>query len=130
MLSLFLVLVDTDLFIKAAVFQSGIPNLRNYGLAFGLGEGTFFSSWIFHLGITLTALFYLSQKSRRHGRISFFSLVFLAGAFANLVTKIWLGYVIDIVFLNLADVYLVIGIAGIVYEESTRFKDRSSHLGG
>ena len=85
MLSLFSVLVGIDLFIKAAVFQSGIPFLRNYGFAFGLGENTFFSSWIFHLVLTLVALFYLSSKPRRHGRISFFSLVFLAGAFANLV---------------------------------------------
>lgn len=130
MLSLFLILISLDLFSKAVVFHSDIPFLRNYGFTFGLGENTFFSSWIFHLGLSLAALFYLSAKSRRHGRISFFSSVFLAGAFANLLTKIWLGYVIDIVFLNLADVYLAVGLAGIIYEEFTRFRDKSSHLGG
>jgi len=120
---LFVFLVLLDWATKALVLLLGLSYTKNYGIAFGLLQSSAFSSWIYHTVLTLVSLVYLEIRLGQKRGASYVVALFLSGAFGNLVSKLTWGYMVDFITLpglgsfNLADVYLVAGLIGILADE-------------
>jgi len=101
-----------DFFIGPVHFMT----VKNYGLPFGLNFGR-----ETNMVIILAALGFFIAYYVWHRRILFINFAFtliLAGAIANLVDRLYLGYVRDFISLNLgftfnfADAFIVAGLIG------------------
>ena len=120
-------LIFADILTKWLVTVFGFTYSRNYGLFFGfIGER---KSLPLILGVIsiLTVVIFLRKCSKADRLFKVSSVVFLSGALGNFFTRLFLGYIIDFLpggfmgqFFNLADVYLFVGLIGIIISEMKR----------
>ncbi len=121
---------------EALVLWDGVFELRyleNRGAAFGLlqGQRTFFLV----IGIVVFAavlLFfrYLSPE-RRYWPLRLIAVFILAGAWGNMIDRIWNGYVVDFFYFrlidfpifNVADIYVTVGTAVLILLVLFYYKD-------
>jgi len=102
------------------IFQ--LTFVKNFGIAFGLLQGiNSYMIWIYIIVLGLIIYFHDKFPKDRFSKTMIFFLI--AGLLGNLIDRIAFGYVIDFfdfriwpVF-NLADVYLNIGIIGLIAKE-------------
>ncbi len=102
----------------------GFSYSRNYGLFFGFIGNRGSLSLIFGAISILAVVIFLRKRDTFRVWSGAF---FLSGALGNYFTKLFLGYVIDFLpggfmghFFNLADIYLFLGLIGIVISEMRR----------
>lgn len=96
--------------------------VKNFGIAFGLLQGiNSYLIWIYLIVLGIIIYFYDKFPKDKFSKAMLFFLI--AGLLGNLIDRIAFGYVIDFfdfriwpVF-NLADVYLNIGIIGLIVKE-------------
>lgn len=122
-----LLLIFTDILTKWLVKVFGFPYSRNYGLFFGFIEDRGNFSLILAVVSILAVLIFLSKNSTADKLFRISGTLFLSGAFGNFFTKLFLGYVVDFLpggffghFFNLADIYLFLGLFGIIISEMRR----------
>jgi signal peptidase II len=97
-----------------------IHPVQNYGLAFSINFGLL-PNLVLIIAALMFFVYYYVIRRNTFGIIykTLFALIF-AGAISNLADRLYLGYVRDFLDLgmgftfNLADVYLVIGLVGVL----------------
>lgn len=106
---LFLVVIDQ----VAKFYATNV--FKNYNFAFSLPVPKILMYGIYAV-VLFFALKYFLENYANYSRLSLFSwtLVF-AGAFSNLIERIYLGYVRDFIYvwsgvLNFADFYIILGV--------------------
>lgn len=139
-----LFLLFTDILTKWIVAAFGFSYNRSYGLLFGfIGDRGNLSLILGAISI-LTAIIFLRKRDtlkvglcHRRGGVPLWrefdtfrlwsGALFLSGALGNFFTRLFLGYIIDFLpggfmghFFNLADVYLFVGLIGIIISEMKR----------
>ena len=100
-----------------------VPNFLNFiytqnvGMAFGIGSSMF--ATITNAIVIVSILIFLVLKRKKLEHITYYSLILiLAGGIGNLIDRIFRGYVIDFIDINLfnfpnfniADMSIVIGV--------------------
>ncbi|WP_179108248.1 signal peptidase II [Staphylococcus epidermidis] len=96
-----------------------ITSLRNKGAAFGILQGQRWFFIIVTLIVVLGIIYYLQTEGRNNRRISFALSLLLGGALGNFFDRLIRGEVIDSLdfrlidypIFNLADVFIVSGVA-------------------
>ncbi|AAO03669.1 lipoprotein signal peptidase [Staphylococcus epidermidis ATCC 12228] len=101
-----------------------ITSLRNKGAAFGILQGQRWFFIIVTLIVVLGIIYYLQTEGRNNRRISFALSLLLGGALGNFFDRLIRGEVIDSLdfrlidypIFNLADVFIVSGVALMILE--------------
>ena len=115
-----LIFSSRDFFIGPVHFHL----VKNYGLAFSLNFGILANIILITLGLILF-IYYFSQHRTElgvRGRIAL--VLILAGAIANIIDRLYLGYVRDFLDLglgftiNLADAFVAAGVLVILIHQS------------
>lgn len=96
-----------------------ITSLRNKGAAFGILQGQRWFFIIVTLIVVLGIIYYLQTEGRNNRRISFALSLLLGGAIGNFFDRLIRGEVVDSLdfrlidypIFNLADVFIVSGVA-------------------
>lgn len=96
-----------------------ITSLRNKGAAFGILQGQRWFFIIVTLIVVLGIIYYLQTEGRNNRRISFALSLLLGGALGNFFDRLIRGEVVDSLdfrlidypIFNLADVFIVSGVA-------------------
>jgi signal peptidase II len=95
--------------------------VRNRGIAFGLLDG--YASIIIPVGIIIVVIIIMASLFMRDQREVVWSMaLLLAGASGNLIDRVMFGNVTDFIRVphwpafNLADIYIVTGVALLLYE--------------
>ncbi|KAB8139152.1 signal peptidase II [Gracilibacillus oryzae] len=96
-----------------------ITSLRNKGAAFGILQGQRWFFIIVTLIVVLGIIYYLQTEGRKNRRISFALSLLLGGALGNFFDRLIRGEVVDSLdfrlidypIFNLADVFIVSGVA-------------------
>lgn len=108
---------------------------RNFASAFGLQFLNRSQHIVVTFGVTaLFLLFLFSKKGQKPPLLSLGGAFYLAGAWGNLVDRLWRGYVVDFIepsfwaTFNVADVLIVAGVAGIAWGFLRREKREDSRL--
>lgn len=95
--------------------------VENRGAAFGILQGqAFFFGVATVVAIVLLLSYYRKQKNKNAKQLLFLRIIItgiLAGAFGNLIDRLWLGFVTDMIdvkgiwtfVFNVADIYVVCG---------------------
>lgn len=123
-LIIFLVVLDQ---VTKYVFQDSFHNLfifdinyvENYGVTFGLFQGTSLLFGVIGIVIFLVLLYFKDQFKQTP---ILFSML-LAGIIGNTIDRIFRGFVIDFIdfrfwpVFNFADIYLVLAVTGIIFLE-------------
>lgn len=116
-----LLLIGLDQLSKAAILGFGFPAVYNKGIAFSLLNGI---SPVF-IALILIILAWSYRRSFWFGFI-------IAGGVSNLIDRFRFGYVVDFInfgFLpvfNLADIFITIGVLGVLYEQFAKSHIRRS----
>ncbi|MHA3881541.1 signal peptidase II [Staphylococcus epidermidis] len=101
-----------------------ITSLRNKGAAFGILQGQRWFFIIVTLIVVLGIIYYLQTEGRNNRQISFALSLLLGGALGNFFDRLIRGEVIDSLdfrlidypIFNLADVFIVSGVALMILE--------------
>ena len=101
-----------------------ITSLRNKGAAFGILQGQRWFFIIVTLIVVLGIIYYLQTEGRNNRRISFALSLLLGGALGNFFDRLIRGEVVDSLdfrlidypIFNLADVFIVSGVALMILE--------------
>lgn len=108
---------------------------QNFASAFGLQFLNRSQHIVVTLGVTVLFLFFLFP--RRTPRPFMFCLggsLYLAGAWGNLIDRLWRGYVVDFIepsfwaTFNVADVLIVAGVVSMVWSLLRREERKDSRL--
>uniref|UniRef100_A0A7V3YNE9 Lipoprotein signal peptidase n=1 Tax=Candidatus Caldatribacterium californiense TaxID=1454726 RepID=A0A7V3YNE9_9BACT len=108
---------------------------KNFASAFGLQFLDRPQHVVVTVGVTIFLL--LALFSGRHSRSLPFFLggsLYLAGAWGNLIDRLWRGYVVDFIepsfwaTFNVADIFIVAGVIGIVWGFLRREERKDSGL--
>jgi len=118
-------------FIARDYMVNSIPVIKNFlhltfvmnsGVAFGFLQGTNdIFVWLYIVVLGLIVFFYDKFPKDRFCRVMLFFII--AGVAGNFIDRIVFGYVVDFIDLriwpvfNVADIYLVVGIVGIIGRE-------------
>lgn len=110
LIALFVILIDQ---ISKLVVKKFFSYEKNFGATFGLFRGQL---WLFILTalIVIVLILYYSKKVKSYAIIALGFL--LGGTVANLIDRIFLGYVIDFISIfkwpafNIADIANVVGV--------------------
>jgi len=96
--------------------------VRNFGIAFGFFQGVNDTIlWFYVIVLALLVYFYDRFPKDKFSQVMFFFLI--AGIVGNFIDRIALGYVTDFIdfrvwpVFNFADIYLNIGIIGLIAKE-------------
>jgi signal peptidase II len=98
--------------------------MKNYGLGFSINFGLLPNLIIIGIALLFFIYYYLRSRQDLNWLQQLFFILIFAGAISNLVDRIYLGYARDIFDLglnftfNLADLFLVLGLLGILFSQS------------
>lgn len=103
-----------------------LMNAQNYGTAFGIVEGHMFSVFIITV-LSLILLYSFYHHTGENDRFSIMGIILMmSGLIGNFLDRLFLGFVRDFIgislfggdiILNIADLFLWIGLFMIVYSE-------------
>lgn len=103
-----------------------LMNAQNYGTAFGIVEGHMFSVFIITV-LSLILLYSFYHHTSEHDHLSIMGIILMmSGLIGNFLDRLFLGFVRDFIgislfggdiILNIADLFLWIGLFMIVYSE-------------
>lgn len=123
-----IVLICIDQITKILIINKNfivIPNfleinyLKNYGIAFGVGNGGIIKIIFFNVILIGIIIYFIEKKkSNMDKRILFLLNMILAGGISNLLDRIFRGYVIDFISVklykfpvfNIADIIITVSI--------------------
>jgi len=107
---------------------------QNFASAFGFQFLNRPQHVVVTLGVTVLLLFLFSKRTQRSFLLSLGGGLYLAGAWGNLVDRLWRGYVVDFIepsfwsTFNVADVFIVTGVVGMVWSFLRREEREDSCL--
>lgn len=121
---LILVLLLSDILTKWFVVTYAFPYSYNYGLVLGI-LGSFGGDFlIIGAVLILSILVFLRKNVEKDVLYKISGAIFFSGALGNVISRFYLGYVIDFLpggfagsFFNLADIYLFMGLTGITISQ-------------
>ncbi|MEN3202460.1 MAG: signal peptidase II [Atribacterota bacterium] len=108
----------------AIVLVPGILRLhlrQNFASAFGLQFLNRSQHMVVTFGVTVLFLFLFLKRARRPFVLYLGGSLYLAGAWGNLVDRLWRGYVVDFIepsfwaTFNVADVLIVAGVVSMIW---------------
>jgi signal peptidase II len=128
------ILIAIDQFTKYLVQKSKLSFYCNQDLAFSISINSyiFIPIWIFIVALISIHIFREIKNNGRFGWPVFFPVLVLAGALSNFIDRIVHGCVIDFINLeffpsfNLADMFISIGVCGIILLHIKEKKDHES----
>ncbi len=92
--------------------------VKNYGLSFGINFGNTIDLLLIFLALVLFIYYFIRKWDQ--GMFDIWAALVILGAILNLFDRFYLGYVRDFIDLNLgfvfnlADVFIVLGLAGLI----------------
>lgn len=99
---------------------------ENEGAAFSIGNGNVLLFIIINVILIIgLIIFYERNKKNIKNLYKFFIILILSGGVSNLLDRIFRGYVIDFIdvnniikfaVFNIADIFIVVGVIGIMFE--------------
>jgi signal peptidase II len=101
-----------------------IHSMKNYGLGFSINFGLIPNVLIIVAALIFFIYYYWHSRKNLNWFYELFFILIFAGAISNLADRIYLGYVRDFFDLglnftfNLADLFLAIGLLGILLSQS------------
>lgn len=101
---------------------------KNTNLALGLKLPLFWQYFLIGAAILIVVYFLLKFYREKNAFLIFTLTLILAGAFSNLLDRLYFGYVIDFIdvpffsVFNLADVYITVGVALILLSQFKKQK--------
>lgn len=102
---------------------------KNTNLALGLKLPLFWQYFLIGAAILIVVYFLLKFYREKNAFLIFTLTLILAGAFSNLLDRLYFGYVIDFIdvpffsVFNLADVYITVGVGLLLISQ---FKSKST----
>src|SRR6185503_8340131 len=129
-----LILIDqiTKLIFSSRDFFVGpvhIHLVKNYGLAFSLNFGLLPNLFLITAGLVFFIYYYWQHRKEFNWAGSWVFILIFAGALANIIDRLYLGFVRDFLDLglgftfNLADAFVVFGLILILFSQTTGHKN-------